>query len=151
MKKIAFGMLFGAAAGVLDLIPMIMQKLPLETDLSAFCLWMVSGFLIATSAIKLHPLGKGILIPFCVLLPSAVLIGWKEPISLIPMAIMTLFLGAVLGLVLENSMKPEHFSEAVNSGHGAWKDKDHPELKRGSAAYVRKIRKGSKAGKARKG
>ena len=31
--------------------------------------------------------------------------------------------------------------EALTAAAGAWKDKDHPELNRGSAAWVRKLRK----------
>ena len=31
--------------------------------------------------------------------------------------------------------------EALNAAVGAWKDKDHPELKQGSAKWVRKLRK----------
>ena len=30
--------------------------------------------------------------------------------------------------------------EALREAAGAWKDKDHPELKRGAAAWVRKLR-----------
>ncbi|MGD0499272.1 MAG: hypothetical protein ABSC23_12645 [Bryobacteraceae bacterium] len=30
--------------------------------------------------------------------------------------------------------------EALKAAAGAWKDKDHPELKRGSARWVRKLR-----------
>ena len=33
--------------------------------------------------------------------------------------------------------------EALKAAAGAWKDKDHPELKQGSAAWVRKLRRES--------
>jgi Arc/MetJ-type ribon-helix-helix transcriptional regulator len=33
--------------------------------------------------------------------------------------------------------------EALKSAAGAWKDKDHPELKQGSAVWVRKLRQES--------
>jgi Arc/MetJ-type ribon-helix-helix transcriptional regulator len=33
--------------------------------------------------------------------------------------------------------------EALREAAGAWKDKDHPELKRGAAAWVRKLRRES--------
>lgn len=33
--------------------------------------------------------------------------------------------------------------EALKGAAGAWKDKDHPELKDGSAAWVRKLRQES--------
>ena len=33
--------------------------------------------------------------------------------------------------------------EALKAARGAWKDKDHPELKQGSAKWVRKLRQQS--------
>jgi len=33
--------------------------------------------------------------------------------------------------------------EALKAAAGAWKDKDHPELRQGSAAWVRKLRQES--------
>jgi hypothetical protein len=33
--------------------------------------------------------------------------------------------------------------EALKAAAGAWKDKDHPELKQGSAKWVRKLRQES--------
>src|ERR1700730_11628574 len=35
--------------------------------------------------------------------------------------------------------------EALRQAAGAWKDKDHPELKRGAAAWVKKLRRESEA------
>jgi len=40
---------------------------------------------------------KGILISSLLLIPSAVIIGWHQPTSLIPIFIMTLILGSLLG------------------------------------------------------
>jgi hypothetical protein len=98
MKNNIFtGLLLGAAAGAIDVIPMLLQGLTWDANLSAFFLWVVSGFMLATSNLKLHPVLKGIVIPFICLLPSTFIIGWKEPFSLLPIGIMTLVLGALLG------------------------------------------------------
>ena len=40
-------------------------------------------------------------IAFLVLLPSAILIGWQEPVALIPITIMTLILGSLLGIFID--------------------------------------------------
>jgi hypothetical protein len=101
VKKTWLGILFGSVAGIIDVIPMVFQKLTWDANLSAFSLWIVSGFLIATTDIKVRGAIKGIIIPFAVLLPSAVLIGWREPSSLIPVFIMTLLIGAGLGFVID--------------------------------------------------
>lgn len=98
MKNIIIiGLLLGVVMGVLDVIPMVLQGLTWDANLSAFFLWVVSGFMLATSNLKLQPILKGIVIAFLCLLPSVFIIGWNNPISLLPIAIMTLILGALLG------------------------------------------------------
>jgi hypothetical protein len=97
IKRIIVGLVFGAAAGVLDVIPMILQKLTWDANLSAFSMWIVSGFMISTSVLKMNNILKGIIISFLLLLPCAIIIGWNQPASLIPITIMTLILGSLLG------------------------------------------------------
>lgn len=97
MKRIITGLLLGLVAGIIDVIPMILQNLTWDANISAFTMWIVVGFLIATIDLKINSIIKGILTAFLVILPTAILIGWKEPASLIPIAIMTIALGGVLG------------------------------------------------------
>ena len=105
-NALVVGVLLGSVAGVLDMIPMLLQGLTWDANLSAFFLWVVSGFMLATSNLKLAPVLKGILIPFICLLPSAFfIIGWKEPFSLVPIGVMTLILGALLGFVYGKVVK----------------------------------------------
>ncbi len=105
MKKILLGMLFGAIAGTIDIIPMIIQKLTLDANISAFSMWVIIGFLISITKINVPSFLKGILISFLVLTPCAIIIGWKEPLSLIPICAMTLILGSVLGIVINKVIK----------------------------------------------
>ena len=100
MEKTRLGLLLGLFAGVIDVIPMVVQNLTWDANLSAFSLWIVSGFLIARTDIKIKGAIKGIIISFLVLLPSAILIGWKEPLSLAPILVMTIILGAALGFLI---------------------------------------------------
>jgi hypothetical protein len=104
-NKILIGVVLGAIAGLIDIIPMLLQNLTWDANLSAFFLWVVSGFMLSTSDLKLPPVLKGIVIPFVCLLPSAFIIGWKEPISLIPIGVMTLILGALLGFAYNKMAK----------------------------------------------
>ncbi len=100
MNKRLTGAAIGAVAGVIDVIPMQLQGLTWDAKCGAFSMWVVVGFLTATSALKLPPLVKGIVIAFLVLLPSAFIIGWHEPSSLIPIVAMTLVLGGGVGLAV---------------------------------------------------
>ncbi|SET00921.1 hypothetical protein SAMN04488587_1921 [Methanococcoides vulcani] len=101
MKKIRLGLTLGVVAGIIDVIPMLIQNLTWDANLSAFFLWVVSGFLIATSDIKINGALKGIIISFLILLPSAILIGWNDPFTLFPILVMTLILGSLLGCLID--------------------------------------------------
>lgn len=101
MDRIRLGILLGILAGIIDLIPMIVQNLTWDANISAFSMWVISGFLIATTNLRIKGIFKGIIIPFLVLFPSAILIGWKEPISLVPIFVMTLILGSALGFLID--------------------------------------------------
>lgn len=105
MNRVLKGLLAGAAAGVIDVVPMIAQKLTWDANLSAFALWVMAGFLIATSNLKLPAAVKGIVIAYAMVLPIGILVGWKEPMTLIPIGGMTLLLGAGLGWVLRRADK----------------------------------------------
>lgn len=97
MKKQITGIILGIIAGIIDVIPMIIQDLTWDANLSAFTMWIVIGFFIASVDLKINSILKGIIIAFLVLLPSAFIIGWHEPASLMPIAIMTIILGGLLG------------------------------------------------------
>ncbi len=97
LNRIKIGIIFGIIAGTIDVIPMIFQKLTWDANLSAFSMWIIAGFMISTSNLKVNSVLKGILISFLLLIPSAVIIGWYQPISLIPIFFMTLILGGLLG------------------------------------------------------
>jgi hypothetical protein len=100
MKRIKIGLLLGIAAGIIDAIPMILQNLTWDANISAFAMWIVVGFIISIIDLKLNSILKGIIVAFLVLLPTAILIGWKEPISLMPIVIMTTILGGLLGFAI---------------------------------------------------
>jgi hypothetical protein len=97
MNKVLLGIVLGCIAGIIDVIPMILQKLTWDANASAFCLWVVAGFMIATSSLQIHPVLKGIIISFLILLPSLILIASKDIKSIVPIIIMTLILGSALG------------------------------------------------------
>jgi hypothetical protein len=97
MKRISIGILLGVIAGIIDLVPMIVRKLPPEADISAFLMWIVVGFLVTITDLKINPVFKGIVIALLVLLPSAILIGWNDLMALIPISLMTILLGGLVG------------------------------------------------------
>lgn len=97
MRKYITGLILGIVAGIIDVIPMIIMDLTWDANISAFSMWIIIGFLIASVDLKINSIIKGIIIAFLVLFPIGILIGWKDPASLIPIAIMTTILGGLLG------------------------------------------------------
>jgi len=104
-RNVLIGLSFGCIAGIIDIIPMVLQKLTWDANLSALTMWIIAGFYISTSSIKIHPILKGILFAFLSLLPTAIIIGTKEPFSLVPISVMTLILGTLLGLAINKFTK----------------------------------------------
>ena len=104
-RKILIGTILGVLAGIIDIIPMIIQKLPIYATLSAFSMWVVLGFIINTSALKINGALKGLLLSVLVILPTAILIAQTEPISLIPIGITTAILGVLLGFASDKLVK----------------------------------------------
>jgi len=96
-NKIKIGILFGITAGIIDIIPMIIQKLTWDANLSAFFYWIMVGFFIATVDIKIKGILKGILISTITLIPLTFLIWWNDTSSILPMSISTIVLGSLLG------------------------------------------------------
>jgi CHASE2 domain-containing sensor protein len=96
-NKIIIGLICGLLAGIIDLIPMIIQKLPWNANLSALTMWIIIGFFIGTSQLNLNAILKGILIAFLCFIPNSFIIGWHNPTSLLPISLMTIILGGLTG------------------------------------------------------
>ncbi|HOU99434.1 MAG TPA: hypothetical protein PLP65_11385, partial [Bacteroidales bacterium] len=60
--KYLLGTIIGLFIGILDVIPMLIQKLTWDANLSALSMWTVIGFLYSALHLKTHFLLKGILI-----------------------------------------------------------------------------------------
>jgi hypothetical protein len=105
MKNIKIGILFGILAGVIDVVPMIIQKLSWDANLSAFIFWVVSGFIVSISNLNLKGALKGLVLSLALLAPLAIIIGWSKPLSLIPILTMNIILGLFLGYFIDKYTK----------------------------------------------
>jgi CHASE2 domain-containing sensor protein len=104
-RQILTGIACGLAAGLVDLIPMIIQKLPWTANLSALTLWIITGFFIATSQLAINSILKGALIAVLCFLPSSFIIGQDDPIQLVPILCITTILGGLSGLLIQKLSK----------------------------------------------
>lgn len=51
----------------------------------------------------------------------------------------------VVAEALRRELKRLRLVKAIDTSFGAWRDEDHPELSAGTDAYVRKVRKSTRA------
>ena len=98
--RICVGLVAGIIAGIIDVIPMFIQKLPNEALLSAFSMWVVVGLMVATSALKINSLLKGMLHAYLILLPHTFIIGAESAESLPIIFLITGILGSLLGYAI---------------------------------------------------
>ena len=101
MRKIQIGLGLGVVAGIIDVTPMILQDLTWDANLGAFSMWIVIGYFISSLEMEVHPIIKGIVVSLLVLLPNTFLIGWNDPIVLIPILCITILLGGAVGYSVE--------------------------------------------------
>jgi len=109
MKRILIGILLGTVAGIVDVIPMLLQNLTWDANISAFIMWVVIGIILVLVEFKMNSILKGILISLLVISPTGVLIAWNEPESLIPISIMTVLLGGFLGYSTNKILSNQSF------------------------------------------
>jgi len=96
-KRIWKALLLGTLAGIIYLVPMIIQKQPWDLSISAFIMWPIIAFFIALLDLPVIEPQKGVLVALLIQTPSAVLIGWHNPMDLIQVLIMTMVLGILIG------------------------------------------------------
>jgi hypothetical protein len=99
MKSYLISMAIGAAAGFIDIVPMIAQKLEKRAIVSAF----LHYFLVSIVIVNINLPGivwwlQGSVIAFALTLPIIVIISGKEQKAIPIVAAMSVILGACIGL-----------------------------------------------------
>ncbi len=99
MNQFVIAIAAGAAAGILDCIPMLIKKLDPLFILSAFCMWLVSGILVYKAVIFPIPWLNGICLAVMILLPLSFLIFRLDKRALPQIIVTTIILGGLLGMI----------------------------------------------------
>ena len=101
MKKTQLGILLGIVVGIIDVIPMILQKMSWDANFSAFFHWVVLGYLISITNLKLKGYLRGLFLSILTMIPIAFLAWWNDFLAIIPMSISTIVFGLLLGFLIE--------------------------------------------------
>lgn len=99
MKNILLTTLLGIIVATIDIIPMLRMKLDKYAITSAFLFYIIATFIILNTNLFGMPWWlKGGVTAFLLALPTIVLVAKDGPASAIPMIIMSLILGSVIGI-----------------------------------------------------
>ena len=97
MKNILIALIIGLSAAIIDVVPMIIQRIDKSACISAFLQWIVLGLLIPYVNWDMQPWLKGLIIAELAALPILVLVFAKDPKSIIPIIVFSAILGTAVG------------------------------------------------------
>lgn len=97
MRKALIALGLGFLAGIIDVIPMILQGLDWYANISAFIQWIVLGVIINYLNIGLKGWLKGLVVAEAVALPIMIIVAKTEIFSVIPIFFMSAILGSLVG------------------------------------------------------
>ncbi len=97
MNNFLIALSIGICAGIVDVIPMLIQKLNKTASLSAFSHWVVLGLIIPFVDWDIDPWLKGLIIAELSGIPIMIIVGAQDRKALIPITVMSAILGAAVG------------------------------------------------------
>ncbi len=98
MKNILIALAIGIVAGIIDVIPMMIQKMNKTANLSAFAHWVVLGLIIPFVSWAVEPWLKGVIIAVISAVPVLIIVGEEDKKAILPITVMSIILGAGIGL-----------------------------------------------------
>src|SRR6056297_198226 len=89
--------LVGSAAGVLDLIPLVMVDAPVFNMVAIVVFWLVAVLFMATTTLFRNPFLNGLAVAVLVMLPVVLTVYTVNPKDALPMLSMAVVLGPLSG------------------------------------------------------
>jgi hypothetical protein len=101
MQKLFIALSIGLAAGILDIIPMLLKKAPINVWIVPFVHWVVLGVLIAYIKMPFPAWATGSIVAILTVLPTLITYSQTKPQSVLPIAAISLVLGAIVGIATQ--------------------------------------------------
>ncbi|RXQ87173.1 hypothetical protein EO244_16660 [Ancylomarina salipaludis] len=98
MNNFLIAILIGLLAGLIDIIPMIIQKLDKRDTISAFIHYFALGLIIPFVNLGIAPWITGIGIALLTSIPIMIIVYPRDKKAIIPMIVFSLILGAGIGI-----------------------------------------------------
>lgn len=102
MNNFLIAISIGIIAGLIDIIPMIIQKLDKHDIASAFVHYFALGLIIPFVNWGIPPWIKGMTIAFLSAIPIVILVYPKDKKAILPILLFSLLLGAGIGIAGAN-------------------------------------------------
>ena len=100
-NRVYLGVILGIIVGVINVLPMILQKISWDASISTFLTWVIVGFFISTTNLRIQGILKGIIISILIFIPSTVFVIESNLTSTIWIILMTLIFGSLLGYLID--------------------------------------------------
>ena len=98
-QKILASFTIGVIAGLIDITPGVIRGVDLQITLAGFTFWMMMGPTIAFVSLPIRDWLKGLIVASLLAIPGTILISAIAPDSVIPMIVLTIALGSMVGFL----------------------------------------------------
>lgn len=105
MRNILKALSIGVVAGIIDVVPMLIQNLSWYANISAFFHWVLLGLLIPYIKWNMPKWLTGLIVSVLSALPIVVITLERDSTSVIPILISSVILGVFVGLASQKLVK----------------------------------------------
>ena len=98
MNDILIALLIGIIAGIIDVIPMLIQKLDKTANISAFIHYLVLGLVIPFVDWEIQAWIKGLIIAELTSIPIMIIVFKEDKKAIIPIIIFSAIIGVGIGI-----------------------------------------------------
>lgn len=98
-QKILASFTIGFIAGLIDIAPGLIRGVDLHITLTGFSFWVVMGPTIAFISLPMKDWLKGLVVASLLAIPGTILMSAIDPDTVIPMIVLTIALGSMVGFL----------------------------------------------------
>jgi hypothetical protein len=99
IQKLSASFTIGIIAGLIDITPGLIRGVDGYITLTGFSFWVVMGPTIAFISLPMKDWLKGSVVASLLAIPGAILMSAIDPGTVIPMILVTIFLGTLVGFL----------------------------------------------------
>lgn len=105
MRNAVVVLVVGLAAGLLDLIPLVLVGAPLLNMVAIVVFWLVAVFFMATTTLVKNAVLNGLVVAVLIMLPLILTVYTVNPSDALPMLSMAVLLGPLSGFALQRGLR----------------------------------------------